>query len=98
MIEMIVVEPSTWQSTSWFFELSSTPFSATVIGRAAFLTSKGTNSRSGVAKKPRTGLLSPGTLTTATPPRAASAARPSDQPLTDWRPAVAGPGERGQLL
>ena len=36
---MIVVDPSTWQSTSWFFELSRAPLSVTVIGRAAGLTS-----------------------------------------------------------
>ena len=32
---MIVVCPSTWQKTSWFFELSRLPFSMTVIGRTA---------------------------------------------------------------
>ena len=32
-IVMMVVDPSTWESTSWFFELSRVPLSLTVIGR-----------------------------------------------------------------
>ena len=60
---MIVVPPSTLQKASWFFELSSAPFSTTVICRSPSRTTCVTTSALGFAKKKLfSGLLMPATV------------------------------------